>query len=100
MIIYEITAIVNSDLAESFEQFMKEKHIPDLLETGHFRSAEIASFSSNFYRIRYEVISKTALDKYLDNDAERLRQDFLSHFPEGVELTREVLGVLQTWNAD
>jgi len=30
-------------------------------------------------------------------EAERLRADFLNHFPSGIELSREVWEVLQIW---
>lgn len=97
MIIYEITAKVQKEFVETFEKFMREKHIPDLLATGYFVGAEVARFSENRYRIRYEAADKTSLDAYFNNDAKRLRDDFSGQFPEGVELSREILGVLQSW---
>ena len=97
MIIYEITATVNSQFALDFEKYMCEQHIPDLLATGYFLGAEMAMFSQGRYRIRYQASDKKSLDIYLNTQAEKLREDFLKHFPKGVELSREVLGVLQTW---
>jgi hypothetical protein len=98
MIIYEITAIVEPRLVEKYEQYMCERHIPDLLKTGYFSGAAFTCATENRYRIRYEAHSKQALDKYLTRDADRLRADFLAHFPSGVELSREVWEVLQMWN--
>lgn len=40
MIIYEITANVRTDLVKSYETYMRETHIPDLLETGFFSGAK------------------------------------------------------------
>lgn len=101
MIIYEITARVPKNLVENFERFMQKEHIPDLLATGHFSRAEMACFPENCYRIRYEALDKTALDDYLAGDAERLRQDFLKHFPAGaVRLSREILAVIGVWETD
>ncbi|HEX8246670.1 MAG TPA: DUF4286 family protein [Pyrinomonadaceae bacterium] len=97
MIIYEITTLVEPGLVEKYEQYMCERHIPDLLKTGYFSGAAFTCTTENRYRIRYEAFNKEALDKYLTGDAERLRADFLNHFPAGIELTREVWEVLQTW---
>lgn len=97
MIIYEITAAVRADLVEKYEKYMRERHIPDLLETGYFRAAHFTRSAENRYRTRYEARDQTALDQYLKNDAERLRADFLEHFPEGVTVTRDVWEVLEVW---
>ena len=99
-VIYEITALVCAELIEEYEKYMRERHIPDLLETGCFRGASFSRSSGNRYRVRYEALNQKALDNYLGNEAERLRADFLAHFPEGVELSREVWQVLHIWNPD
>ena len=97
MIIYEITAVVEPKLVEKYEQYMREQHIPDVLETGYFTGGAFTCSTENRYRIRYESFNKEALDKYLTNEAERLRADFLNHFPTGIELSREVWEVLRMW---
>jgi len=99
-VIYEITAVVRVELVEEYEKYMRERHIPDLLKTGCFRGANFSRSSENRYRIRYEAFSQKALDNYLANDADILRADFLTHFPEGVELSREVWEVLQVFYND
>ena len=100
MVIYEITAVVRAESAREYEKYMRERHIPDLLKTGYFCGANFSRSSENRYRIRYEAFNQTALDDYLRNEAERLRADFLAHFPAGVELSREVWEVLQIWNGE
>lgn len=97
MIIYEVTAEVREDLIENFEKYMRERHIPDLIKTGSFRSAEMAEISSGKYRIRYAAENREILDGYLETSAKDLREDFLKTFPDGVKLSREFLKVLQTW---
>ena len=100
MVIYEITATVRADLIESYEKYMRETHIPDLLATGFFGGARIARAGSNRYRIQYEARDQKALDEYLKTEAARLRADFLAHFAEGVDLQRENWEVLQSWQTD
>ncbi len=100
MIIYEITATVRADLVEEYEKYMIERHIPDLLETGFFGGARFTRAGENRYRIQYEAYDQNALDEYLNSEAARLRADFLAHFSEGIELSRENWEVLQVWKDD
>ncbi len=100
MIIYEITTIVRADLIEKYESYMRERHIPELLETGFFGGAKFTRCGENRYRIQYEAHDQMALDEYLQTDATRLREDFLVHFGEGVEVSRENWNVLEVWKND
>ncbi len=93
MLIYEITATVDDDLAKDYEQYMTDRHIPDLLATGHFAAAFFAK-NGGQYRIGYHADSQEDLDAYLANDAGRLRDDHASHFPQGVEVSRQVLEIV------
>ncbi|HEY0459355.1 MAG TPA: DUF4286 family protein [Pyrinomonadaceae bacterium] len=100
MIIYEITATASADLAEQYEKYMRETHIPDLLATGFFSGARIARAGENRYRIQYEARDRQALDEYLATEAARLRADFMAHFAKGIEVTRENWDVLQSWSEE
>ena len=100
MIIYEITATVSADLIETYEKYMLSQHIPDLLATGFFAGAKMARAGENRYRIQYEAFDQTALNDYLATEAARLREDFIGHFPDGVEVVRENWEVLQIWTKD
>jgi hypothetical protein len=97
MIIYEITAKVRLDLIDEFEQFMRETHIPDLLATGYFESAEIARVTDGVYRMRYLIKDRETLEQYFETDVTKLRDDFNQKFPLGVDVTRQILEVIQTW---
>jgi hypothetical protein len=100
MVIYEITAVVQSEFVEEYEKYMRERHIPDLLATGYFRGAYFTRSAENRYRIQYHAHNQKSLNEYLQTDANRLRADFLTHFPEGIELSRENWEVLQILQAD
>ena len=97
MVIYEITVFVRAELAREYEKYMRGQHISDLLATGYFQGASFSRSAPNRYRICCEALNQNSLDDYLKNHAERLRADFLAHFPEGVEIVREVWEVLQIW---
>lgn len=96
MVTYEVTAIVREDLVDAYEAYMR-RHIPELLATGKFLAATISRSAGNRYRTRYEARDQHSVDRYVAEDAPRLRADFAKHFPNGVELTREVWQTLETW---
>ena len=95
MVIYEVTAAVELELADAYERFMTELHIPDLLKTGCFESASLERSMPGRYRIRYAARDRESLDRYFSEHASRLRKDFVEHFPEGAELSREEWTVIK-----
>ena len=99
MLIYEITVNVSAELIEDYEKYMRQQHIPDLLATEYFVKAYFTRSTENRYRIQYHVHNQKALDDYLEKDAPRLREDFNSHFPEGIEVFRENWEILETFSA-
>ncbi len=93
MLIYEVTTTVNPGIAADYERYMTERHIPDVLATGYFAAAFFAK-NGNVYRIGYHADSQELFDTYIANDAERLRADFASHFPTGIEVSRQILNIV------
>ena len=98
MIIYEVTAVVEARLAEAYERYMRQHHIPDVLASGCFQSADFASAAPGCYRMRYEAPTAEDLERYLATHAARLREDAASRFPEGVVLSREVWTAIERWS--
>lgn len=87
MLIYEVTATVEPGIADDYERYMRERHIPDLLATGCFAAAFFAK-NGNMYRIGYHCDSRNELDAYFADHADRLRADMAAHFPAGIEFSR------------
>jgi hypothetical protein len=96
VVTYEVTAVVRADLIDGYEAYMR-RHIPELLATGCFERASFARSTVNRYRIRYDARDQQSLDRYLAEHAQRLRADFVEHFPEGVDVSRENWQVLEAW---
>ena len=94
MIVYEVTATIETDLAEKFEHYMREKHIADVLTTGLFVSASFETSEKGRYRTRYVAENQEALDKYLSEFSPRLRDDVTANFPRGTQFRREYWVVL------
>lgn len=97
MITYEVTATVRDDLRSRYEVFMRERHIPDMLLTGLFVGAHFVRADEGRFRTRFDLLDRPALERYLATHAARLRADFNAHFPEGVELERDIWSELIAW---
>lgn len=97
MVFYEVTAIPEPDIREAYEQYMRTKHVGDVLASGCFVAARIAVSDEGLYRTTYVAATRADLDRYLQEHAPRLRADFSEHVPRGVTLSREILEVLQEW---
>jgi hypothetical protein len=97
MVTYEITTLVQPHLVEAYERYMRERHIPEILETGCFQGAVLTRAAPGRYRVRYEAPSEVELERYLATHATRLREEFASHLPEGVTVSREVWIGIQAW---
>jgi hypothetical protein len=96
-VVYEITAEVEADLSREYERYMREVHIPELLDTGCFQAAAFTRSAPGRYRMRYEAPRQTDLDRYLAEHASRLRAEFSSRLPRGITLSREVWVTLEEW---
>jgi hypothetical protein len=88
MISYEVIVTVAPDIAGRFDDYMIDKHIADVVETGHFATATYYRDGER-RRTVYEAYDQESLDEYIANDADRLRDDFAEHFPDGVSVSRE-----------
>lgn len=97
MVTYEVNATVAPELIDSYERYMRDEHIPDVFATNAFSRAIFERLEPGRYRIRYEAASQADLDQYLRDHTARLRADFVAHFPQGVELSRQVWTNLQRW---
>jgi hypothetical protein len=93
MVIYEVTAIVDTTFSGAFERYMISQHVPDVMATGCFLSAVVARAGDTF-QFRYAVTDRATLEAYFSEHAETLRADVIEHFPEGIKLSRQILDVI------
>lgn len=86
MYIYNVT--INIDEAEhgNWLQWMTDNHIPDMLATGKFLEAKMSrimveeEMGGITYSIQYTTSDKETLERYLREDADRLRKDGMDRF--------------------
>lgn len=100
MIHYTVFVKVPEGLSDEFEEYMRRKHIPEVMATAMFVSAEFARSDEGGFRTTYTAEDRTALDEYIENEADRLRTAFAEEFPHSVSVRREIWGSIETWIAD
>jgi hypothetical protein len=97
MIAYEVTVDVEEGLIDDYMDFMRSRHIPQILATGCFSHAEFDRASETRFRQRYLADSLAELEQYLERHAPGLREDYEQRFPEGTRVTREIWEELDRW---
>ncbi|WP_339713458.1 DUF4286 family protein [uncultured Kriegella sp.] len=87
MYIYNVTTNIENAVHDQWLQWMKKTHIPDMLATGKFLSAKMCrvlveeEMGGMTYSVQFTTANKETLQKYYEQDASRLREDALKHFP-------------------
>jgi Domain of unknown function (DUF4286) len=80
MIIYNVTIKAENNIAAAWLQWMKEEHIPDVVNTGCFSSAtilrliEVDDSDGPTYAIQYKAESKADYNRYIQLYADAMRK--------------------------
>lgn len=82
MIIYNVTVNIDNSVHEEWLEWMKSKHIPDVVGTGCFTEGNIFRILVNeesgiSYSVQYSAVSMDDVNRYLKDHAEALRNDAL-----------------------
>lgn len=86
MYVYSVFLTINIDIVVEWQNFMTQKHLQDVMNTGCFESYnflkvdEYHSENGVNFRVDYFAKSKEELDEYLNKYTEDLRQDVLNRF--------------------
>lgn len=81
MIIYNVTTNIHESVHDTWLHWMRETHIPQVLETGKFTSAKLVrvlvdeEMGGKTYAVQYLTDSKETLQRYYDHDAPALREE-------------------------
>jgi len=80
MLIYNVTTNIEESAENQWVHWMKEKHIPDVLNTGKFLNAKMSKvlveedMGGVTYSVQFTAASKELLESYYQEDATHLRQ--------------------------
>ena len=80
MFVYNVTIKVNNSIREEWLAWLKEEHIPEVINTGCFTKAtvlqllEVDDTEGPTYAIQYQAESKALYNQYIEKFAGILRQ--------------------------
>ncbi len=80
MLIYNVTTHVEASIEKEWLQWMKVKHLPDMLATKKFIRSKIFKIISQedhggvSYAVQYHCKNKTLLNRYIKEDAALLKK--------------------------
>lgn len=100
MIIYNVTINIDETIHDKWIDWMRNKHINDVLATGLFLSAKLVKvlvdeeMGGITYSIQYLAPSRENLESYYENHAPRLRQEGLELFADKMLAFRTELEVM------
>ncbi len=97
MIVYEVALDVRPDLEAAVVAYFRDRHLPDMFDTGCFRAIDFERLGPGQLRSRYQCDDQADLDRYLADHAASMRDDFARHFPDGATPSRTVWEILQSW---
>jgi hypothetical protein len=97
MIIYNVTCSVDKQIVDEWISWMKDKHIPELLNTGLFFEYRILKVLNHddaatlSFAVQYYSKSMDNVDEYLLKHATRLRDDVQNRYGDRVVAYRTLL---------
>ncbi|PKP46072.1 MAG: DUF4286 domain-containing protein [Bacteroidetes bacterium HGW-Bacteroidetes-12] len=87
MLIYNITINIDESVHQDWLNWMKNVHIPDVMNTGCFKENRICKVLStqedevgHTYAIQYFCLSKEMLDSYQKEHAPKLQKSHLERY--------------------
>jgi hypothetical protein len=99
MIIYNVTVNIEDDVRDEWVKWMKEVHIPDVMNTGLFLEYRMARVmvdeeSGTTYSIQYTSASMDDLNEYLEQHAPKLRKDVADRYEGKFVAFRTLLEII------
>ncbi|MDC1221325.1 DUF4286 family protein [Salibacteraceae bacterium] len=96
MIIYNVTVKIEPEVHSDWLEWMKQKHIPDVMKTGCFIQNEIAKVLIDekdgiTYSIQYRCESISELNNYFEIHAPALQKEHLEKYKEKFVAFRTLL---------
>ncbi|MAP01933.1 MAG: hypothetical protein CMD01_03850 [Flavobacteriales bacterium] len=99
MILYNVTINIDYDCHDDWLKWMKQTHVPDVLDTGLFINAKICRIHAEeqggvSYSIQYLLNSKSDYNTYQDLYAPKLQQEHTQKFSGKFVAFRTLLEVV------
>ncbi len=100
MISYNVTIKVEPDIHEAWVDWMKTKHIPEIMNTGCFTKFQLVKVletdeSDGFtYAAQFYAATKEDYERYIDQFATALRQDAMKTWGNKIAGFRSLMQVV------
>ena len=101
MIIYNVTVNIEESIEQEWLVWMKEKHIPDVMNTKMFVSAKMTKVLVNeemggvTYSVQYSCESMDILTEYQEKYATELKREYAKKYQGKFVAFRTLLEVIQ-----
>jgi len=100
MIIYNVTVKIEEEIHDDWVQWMKEKHIPDVLNTGCFQDHKFCRIirhgeEGHTYCVQYFVNDMKTLHQYQVKFAPALQQEHVAKYKDKALAFRTLLEVIE-----
>lgn len=99
MFIYNVTVNVDEDVHEAWLQWMKDKHMPDVMATGCFVDCQIVKVlgveeQGPTYSAQYRFLEMADIERYQSQFARNLQADAKKLYGEKFTAFRTLLEIL------
>lgn len=100
MLIYNVTIKVHESIKAEWLVWLKEEHIPDVIQTGCFTNAiilrllEVDETEGPTYAVQYFAESKGLYNNYIENHAPEMRQKSFDKWGDKFIAFRSVMQVV------
>ena len=100
MLIYNVTINIDDAVHDEWLNWMKNKHIPDMLATKKFTQAKMCrvlveeELGGTTYSIQYTTPDNATLQAYYKEDAESMREEGMRLFPNKFVAFRTELEII------
>ncbi len=103
MVIYNVTVSIDEKVAKDWLQWMRETHIPDVMNTGHFKESRLCRVHGEeeggvTYAITYLSFSEEDLNTYQEKHSPRLQAEHNAKFGGKFAAFRTLLSVIDEFN--
>ena len=101
MILYNVTVNISPDVHDEWLEWMKAKHIPDVLATGLFIDGKIFKIKStqpgegDTYSIQYFCKNMEDYEKYQKEHAPALQQEHTEKYKDKFSAFRTILELVE-----
>ena len=101
MIIYNVTVNIEDDVHQDWIDWMKSKHIPDVMKTGFFLENKVCKILStqedetgHSYAIQYMCNTMADLDEYQAKHSQKLQEEHTARYKGKFVAFRTLLEVV------